>query len=704
MNDARRHSAPAESRPGEPEPLGATWDGTGTNFCVFSDVAERVELCLFDDAGHERRVEMLERTGYRWHCFLPDVGPGTRYGYRVHGPWDPSRGHRCNPQKLLLDPYAKSIVGDVSAAPETLGHRESDENVRDDRDSAPFVPRSVVTHPFFDWGHDRPPRVPWHDTVLYELHVKGFTARHPAIPPALRGTYAGLAHPAAIDHLVRLGVTSVELMPIHTFASEPHLVRRGLVNYWGYNTIGYFAPHAGYARRGADPISELKSAIKAMHEARIEVLLDVVYNHTGEGDHRGPTLCFRGLDNASYYRLDPQNPSRYQDFTGCGNTLDATQPHVLQLIMDSLRHWVEEFHVDGFRFDLAAALARGEHGAAGLSSFLDVVQQDPIVSRVKLIAEPWDIGWDGYHVGRFPPHWSEWNGKYRDAVRRFWRADPGSVGELATRVAGSADLYANNGRRPFASVNFVTAHDGFTLRDLVSYERKHNERNGEDNRDGTSDNRSDNHGVEGPTDDPTINALRARQQRNFLATIFLSQGVPLLLAGDEMGRSQLGNNNAYCLDDETSWVDWNGRDRALLEHTRALLALRRAHPVFRRHTFFRGDGDVAWYRHDGAPMSEREWTTPHVRSLGMHLDGMRIGARDASGAPLVGDSFYVFFCAQRGPIELRLPRALAGDEWFVALDSSGAREEGGAVHGPLALEGPLVLVLQQVRPRSSLVP
>ncbi|AKF03796.1 glycogen debranching protein GlgX [Sandaracinus amylolyticus] len=704
MNDARRHSAPAESRPGEPEPLGATWDGTGTNFCVFSDVAERVELCLFDDAGRERRVEMLERTGYRWHCFLPDVGPGTRYGYRVHGPWDPARGHRCNPQKLLLDPYAKSIVGAVAAATETLGHREHDENARDDRDSAPFVPRSVVTHPFFDWGHDRPPRVPWHDTVLYELHVKGFTARHPAIPPALRGTYAGLAHPAAIDHLVRLGVTSVELMPIHTFASEPHLVRRGLVNYWGYNTIGYFAPHAGYARRGADPISELKSAIKALHEARIEVLLDVVYNHTGEGDHRGPTLCFRGFDNASYYRLDPQNPSRYQDFTGCGNTLDATQPHVLQLIMDSLRHWVEEFHVDGFRFDLAAALARGEHGAAGLSSFLDVVQQDPIVSRVKLIAEPWDIGWDGYHVGRFPPHWSEWNGKYRDATRRFWRGDPGSVGELATRLAGSADLYANNGRRPFASVNFVTAHDGFTLRDLVSYERKHNERNGEENRDGSNDNRSDNHGVEGPTDDPKVNALRARQQRNFLATIFLSQGVPLLLAGDEMGRTQLGNNNAYCLDDETSWVDWSGRDRALLEHARSLIALRRAHPVFRRHTFFRGDGDVAWYRHDGAPMGEHDWTTSHVRSLGMHLDGLAIGARDASGAPLVGDSFYVFFCAQRGPIELRLPRALASDEWFVALDTSGAREEGGTVHGPLALEGPLVLVLQQVRARHSLAP
>ena len=601
---------------------------------------------------------------------------------------------------------AGTAAGAAAAGPETLGHRPDDPSatLRDERDSAPFVPRSVVVHPYFDWGHDRPPRVPWHDTVLYELHVKGFTARHPSIPEPLRGTYAGLAHPAAIEHLVRLGVTSVGLMPIHAFTSEPHLVHRGRVNYWGYNTIGYFAPHAGYARAGGDPVTELKSAIKALHEARIEVLLDVVYNHTAEGDHRGPTLSFRGIDNSAYYRLSPEDPSRYADYTGCGNTLDASQPHVLQLIMDSLRHWVQEFHVDGFRFDLAAALSRGEHGHAGLSAFLDVVQQDPVVSRVKLVAEPWDVGWDGYHVGRFPPHWSEWNGKYRDAVRSFWRGDAGMVGELATRLAGSSDLYGNNGRRPFASVNFVTAHDGFTLRDLVSYSRKHNERNGEDNRDGTDDNRSDNHGVEGETEDPAIRALRAKQQRNLLATLFLSQGVPLLLAGDEMGRTQHGNNNAYCLDDETSWIDWNGRDRGLLDFTRALIALRTRHAAFRRHSFFRGDGDVAWYRPDGVRMRESDWSAPDARALAVHLDGHAIGGRDARGYPIVDDSFYVLLCAARRPVELRLPAELEDEAWEVALDTTGQLSGERSVTLPIVLEGPAVLVLRSPRPRASLAP
>jgi isoamylase len=705
MDDRPR---PIETRPGAAEPLGATWDGTGTNFSVFSGVAERVELCLFDADGREQRVPMVERTGQRWHAYLPDVGPGTRYGYRVHGPWDPARGHRCNPEKLLLDPYARSIAGQVQMVPEVLGHRADDPSARDARDSAPFVPRSVVVHPFFDWGHDRPPRVPWPDTVVYEAHVSGLTRRHPAVPEGIRGTYAALAHPAVIDHLVRLGVTTLELMPIHAFTHEEHLVRRGLVNYWGYNTVGYFAPHAAYARPGGDPVTELKRAIKALHEARIEVLLDVVYNHTAEGDQRGPTLSFRGLDNAAYYHLRADDPSRYADYTGCGNTLDATRPHVLQLIMDSLRHWVGEYHVDGFRFDLAAALSRGGGGRAGLSAFLEVVQQDPVISRVKLVAEPWDLGEGGYQVGSFPAHWSEWNGKYRDAVRRFWRADGGAVGELATRLAGSADLYANNGRRPFASVNFVTAHDGFTLRDLVTYSHKHNEQNGEDNRDGSNDDRSDNHGVEGPTGDPTVNALRARQQRNFLATLFFSQGTPLLLAGDELGRTQDGNNNAYCLDDETSWLDWEGRDRELLEVVRRLVSMRRMHPVFRRRSFFVGGeaGDVGWYRLDGLPMRVEDWDDLENRALAMHLDGDAIGGRDERGTPLVDDTFYLVFVAHRNPVSVCLPTGLRGGRWLVAFDASGKLPEGGLVDAaePIALDGPVVIALRRIRPRSSLMP
>jgi isoamylase len=710
---------PSESWPGRPEPPGASWDGAGTNFSIVSEVAERVELCLFDEAGKERRVELVDCTGYRWHGYLPDVGPGQRYGYRICGPWDPAKGHRCNPSKLLLDPYAKAIVGNLSLVPEILGHRDGDATatLRDDRDSAPFVPRSMVVSPYFDWGNDRPPGVPWHDTVLYELHVKGFTQLHARIPEALRGTYAGLAHPVVIEHLHRLGVTSVELMPVHQFADDRFLADRGLRNYWGYNTIGYFAPHGAYARgrgAGGEQVAEFKQLVKAYHDAGLEVIIDVVYNHTGEGNHLGPTLCFRGIDNAAYYRLEDDR-RYYRDFTGTGNTLDATRPHVLQLIMDSLRYWIEELHVDGFRFDLAAALSRGESGYDHMSAFLDVVQQDPVVSRVKLIAEPWDVGSGGYRVGRFPPLWSEWNGKYRDAVRSFWRRDPGMLGELATRFAGSADLYASNGRQPFASVNFITAHDGFTLRDLVSYAQKHNEENGEGNRDGENDNRSWNCGVEGPTDDPTINALRARQQRNLLATLILSQGVPQITAGDELGRTQGGNNNAYCQDDETSWVDWEHRDKPLRDMVRKLVALRAEHPVFRRRAFFRGaakaagatggEAEVGWYRADGAEMTAADWADPAAHTLGVYLNGNAYQGRDPQGNHIADDSFYVVLTSHHGPVEVRMPVSLDA-AWMAAFDTGPIpAPEAVIVQGAtMHLDGPCVRVMQRVRPRESIVP
>jgi glycogen operon protein len=705
---------PTITWPGRAEPLGATWDGSGTNFSIVSEVAERVELCLFDEAGVERRTDLVEWTGYRWHGYLPDVGPGQRYGFRVHGPWDPSRGHRCNASKLLLDPYARAICGELALRPEILGHRGADPSAseRDERDSAPFVPRSVVTNPYFDWGHDRPPRVPWHDTVLYELHVKGFTMRHPAIPDSMRGTYAGLAHPAVIDHLLKLGVTSIELMPIHQFADESHLRAKGLTNYWGYNTIGYFAPHAAYAsKRGknAEQVAELKQLVKTYHEAGLEVLLDVVYNHTGEGSQLGPTLSFRGIDNASYYRL-ADDKRYYADFTGCGNTLDATRPHVLTLIMDSLRYWVEEVHVDGFRFDLAAALARGEHGYERMSAFLDVVQQDPVVSRVKLIAEPWDVGPAGYRVGRFPPLWSEWNGKYRDAVRSFWRGDGRTLGELATRFAGSADLYASNGRRPFASVNFVTAHDGFTMRDLVSYEHKHNEANGEENRDGENDNRSTNCGVEGDTSDPAVLQLRGRLVRSFFATLLFSQGVPQITAGDELGRTQRGNNNAYCQDGELSWIDWEGRDRPLRDFVRKLVSLRASHPIFRRRAFFRGrpghggEADVVWYHPSGHEMGAGDWDS-ELRALAVYLNGDAYQGRDARGTSIIDDSFFVVLSAERNKVEVRLPAELHGP-WIVALDTAEAVMAGEIVPDAslMVVEGPTVRVLQKQRARSSLVP
>src|SRR6201985_158972 len=607
--------------PGAPYPLGATWDGTGTNFALFSEVADQVELCLLSGDGPARltetRVPMTEVDGFVWHCYLPQGGPGQQYGYRVPGPYDPAHGHRCNPAKLLLDPYGKAMHGELRWHEALVSYRFADPSALNTMDSAPYLPKNVVINPFFDWGDDRAPRIPYHETIIYEAHVRGLTLCHPEVPAAQRGTYAGLAHPAVIAHLQRLGVTAVELMPVHQVVAEQFLVARGLTNYWGYNTIGFLAPHNRYSSAGqrGEQVSEFKSMVKALHEAGIEVILDVVYNHTAEGDQRGPPLSFRGIDNAAYYRLSDHERWRYLDYTGCGNSLNARHPHSLQLVMDSLRYWVLDMHVDGFRFDLAAARARELHDVDRLSTFFDLVQQDPVVSQVKLIAEPWDVGEGGYQVGNFPPLWSEWNGKYRDAVRDFWRGHPSSVPDFASRLTGSSDLYATSGRRPFASINFVTCHDGFTLADLVSYNHKHNEANGEGNRDGTDDNRSWNCGTEGPTGDPAVNELRARQKRNFLVTLCLSQGVPMLLAGDEMGRTQQGNNNAYCQDNTISWVDWSqaAAEQEMLQFTETLAGLRRDHPVFRRRRFFRGQvpgagkGDIVWLTPAGEVMTAADW-------------------------------------------------------------------------------------------------
>ncbi|HUZ53489.1 MAG TPA: glycogen debranching protein GlgX, partial [Streptosporangiaceae bacterium] len=578
-----------EAWPGRPYPLGASYDGAGTNFSLFSEVADQVDLCLFDEDGTEQRLRLEEVDASCWHAYLPSVGPGQRYGYRVHGPWEPGRGLRCNPAKLLLDPYAKAIEGGVDWAPACFPYNFGDENSPNDDDSAPHVPRSVVHSPFFDWGNDRPPDIPLNESVIYEVHVKGFTARHPDIAAAQRGTYAGLAHPAAVEYLTGLGVTAVELMPVHQFVDDSHLVDRGLRNYWGYNSIGFLAPHNAYAtgQRG-EQVAEFKAMVRVLHEAGIEVILDVVYNHTAEGNQLGPVLSMKGIDNAAYYRLVPGAPQFYYDTTGTGNSLNVRHPHTLQLIMDSLRYWVTDMHVDGFRFDLAASLARQFHEVDRLSAFFDLIQQDPVVSQVKLIAEPWDIGEGGYQVGNFPALWSEWNGRYRDTVRDFWRGEPATLGEFASRLTGSSDLYQADARHPGASVNFVTAHDGFTLRDLVSYNEKHNEANGEDNADGESHNRAWNCGAEGDTEDAEVLALRHRQQRNFLATLLLSQGVTMLLAGDESGRTQRGNNNAYCQDNEISWLDWEHVDGALLDFTRRLLTIRREQPVLRRQRFFAG--------------------------------------------------------------------------------------------------------------------
>jgi glycogen operon protein len=664
--------------PGLPSPLGATYDGIGTNFAVFSEVAERVELCLFDANGAETRVNLPERTALCWHGYLPDVKPGQHYGYRVHGPWAPEHGQWCNPAKLLLDPYAKAIDGawnwNESVFPY---HFDAPESSRNDLDSAKFVPKSVVVNPFFDWGQDRRPKTPWHRTVLYETHVKGFTKKHPDIPEELRGTYAGMAHPVAIRYLQRLGITAVELLPVHQFVQDSRLLDRGLRNYWGYNSIGYLAPHNEYAlRQNGEQVQEFKQLVKTMHEAGIEVILDVVYNHTAEGNHLGPILSLKGFDNAGYYRLSPENRRYFVDYTGTGNSMNMRHPHVLQLIMDSLRYWLLDMHVDGFRFDLAATLARELHEVDRLSSFFDLIQQDPVVSQVKLIAEPWDIGEGGYQVGNFPPLWSEWNGKYRDTVRDFWRGTDRTLAEFAFRLTGSSDLYQGTARAPSASVNFITAHDGFTLRDLVSYNDKHNDGNGEENRDGENHNRSWNCGEEGPTTNREIAALRARQQRNFLATLMLSQGVPMLLGGDEIGQTQGGNNNGYCQDNDVSWYDWENADERLLQFTRRLIRLRGRHPVFCRRRWFQGRDphgsgvwDIGWFTPAGAEMSGGDWQAGFAKSLGVFLNGSAIPTPDERGERIIDDSFYVMFNAHHEAVEFRLPAAAWGERWTEVLDT-----------------------------------
>jgi isoamylase len=667
---------------GAPYPLGAHPDGHGTGFSVFSRVAERVELCLFDEAGHETRFELPERTGSTWHGYLPGVGPGQRYGYRVHGPWDPARGVRCNPHKLLLDPYARAIEGRVRWGDSIHGHVLGHPFVRQESDSAPDVPRSIVVATDFDWGDDTRPRVPDNEMVIYETHVKGYSRCHPGVPAELRGTYAGLGHPAALEHLRSLGVTSVELLPVHHFIHDGFLLERGLRNYWGYSSIGYFAPHGEYAAGGAggQQVDEFKAMVKALHAAGLEVILDVVYNHTGEGNHRGPMLSMRGLDNSAYYRLQPDNPRHYVDFTGTGNTLDMREPFVLQLILDSLRYWISEMHVDGFRFDLASALVREDHHVDRGAAFFDIIQQDPVVRSAKLIAEPWDVGEGGYQVGSFPYPWAEWNGAYRDSVRDLWRGQPDMLHDFGRSFSGSADLIADEGRPPAASINLVTAHDGFTLADLVSYERKHNLANGEGNRDGESHNRSWNCGIEGPTDDPAIRALRTRQRYNLLATLFLSQGVPMLLGGDELGRTQLGNNNGYCHDSELSWYDWEGADTDMLDFTRRLIALRRAHPVFMRRRWYevgaREDAsgrprDIEWCTPAGTRMHDREWHTEGAAAIAVYLSGQHLVDRD--GHPVADDSFYLALNATPDDVHFRLPDGWLGGAWAYVLDTAAAR-------------------------------
>ena len=668
--------------PGTPYPLGATWDGEGVNFALFSENAERVELCLFDtDTRREiRRITLREQTDQVWHCYLPEVRPGQLYAYRVHGPYEPEGGHRFNANKLLLDPYAKQIVGALRWTDASYGYRIGHANADlsfDRRDNAAYMPKCKVVDPAFTWHDDRPPRVPWHETVIYELHVKGFTTRHPDVPQRLRGTYAGLATAPIIDYFHRLGVTTVELMPAHAFIHDRHLVERGLSNYWGYNSIGYFSPHMQYSSTGL--VNEFKTMVKVLHSQGLEVILDVVYNHTAEGNELGPTLSFRGIDNAAYYRLSPEGNRYYEDFTGCGNTLNMRHPRVLQLIMDSLRYWVQEMHVDGFRFDLASALARELHAVDRLGAFFDIIHQDPVLSNVKLIAEPWDLGEGGYQVGNFPPGWTEWNGLYRDTLRAYWKGDGGLIGELGYRLTGSSDLYERGGRRPYASINFITCHDGFTLRDLVSYNDKHNEANGEDNRDGEDHNLSWNCGAEGPTDDPAIRQLRARQSRNFFATLLLSQGVPMLLAGDEMGRTQHGNNNAYCQDNETSWLDWSvhAQDPALFDFVRRLIALRRAHPIFRRRAFFQGRPvkgsaarDILWVTPAGTEMSDDEWDHHHARCLGMLLYGDALEELDERGRVLKDDTFLVLLNAYHEELDFTLPAPPGGERWLAELDTA----------------------------------
>ncbi len=665
--------------PGTPYPLGATWDGVGTNFSLFSEVADRVDLCLFDDSGNETRVDLPEMTAFIFHGYMPNVGPGQRYGYRVHGRWEPHNGHRSNPAKLLLDPYGKAQEGQVQWNEAVFPYHFNDpEGSKNDLDSAPFMPKSVVVNPHFDWHLDRNPRIPWHRTIIYELHVKGFTMRHPGIPEELRGTFAGLAHPAAIKHLKSLGVTAVELLPVHQFVHDSLLIERGLRNYWGYNSIGYLAPHNEYSasgQRGAQ-VQEFKQMVRTLHDEGIEVILDVVYNHTAEGNHLGPVLSLKGIDNVGYYRTMPGNARYYMDYTGTGNSLNMRHPHVLQLIMDSLRYWHLEMHVDGFRFDLASTLARELHDVDRLSAFFDIIQQDPVLSQLKLIAEPWDVGEGGYQVGNFPPLWSEWNGKYRDTTRDYLRGAEGILDDFANRITGSSDLYATTGRRPYASINFATAHDGFTLRDLVSYNEKHNAANGENNQDGANDDRSWNCGVEGETDDPNVNALRSRQQRNFITTMLISQGVPMLLGGDEMGRTQRGNNNAYCQDNELSWFDWQNMDSELVAFTARIIQFRKAHPVFTRRRWFMGRPvrgadvtDIGWFKSDGEQMTDADWQNGFAKSLGVFLNGQAIPTPDNRGEPIVDDSFYLLFNAHHEAMGFKLPTSTWGDRWVKVIDT-----------------------------------
>jgi isoamylase len=679
--------------PGNPYPQGAKWDGTGVNFSLFSENATGVELCLYDDRDHNLetfRIAITEQTDCVWHIYLQGVKPGLRYGYRVHGPYDPNHGQRFNPAKLLVDPYAKSIDGflqwDDALFGYTIGHPDEDLS-RDDRDSAPFVPKSVVVDPYFDWRNDSQLHIPWHETIIYELHVKGFTKLHPEIPADLRGTYAGLAHPAAIEYLKKLGITSVELMPIHHSVADRHLLQRGLINYWGYNSLGFFAPDARFSAAGSagDQVAEFKNMVRTLHSAGLEVILDVVYNHTAEGNHLGPTVCFRGIDNTAYYRAVEGQPRYYMDYTGCGNTLNMRHPRALQLLMDSLRYWVTEMHVDGFRFDLAAALARELHEVDRLGAFFDIIHQDPTLSQVKLIAEPWDLGEGGYQVGNFPVLWSEWNGRYRDCVRDYWRGSDQSLAEFASRITGSSDLYESGGRRPYASINFLTAHDGFTLNDLVSYNERHNEANGDENHDGEPNNRSWNCGVEGPAgDNREVSILRARQKRNFLATLFLSLGVPMLLAGDEVGHTQRGNNNAYCQDNEISWLDWENVDLKLLEFTKEIIGFRKEHPVFLRRKWFQGKpihgGDVtdlAWFRPDGEQMSDEDWGAGFAKSLGVFFNGDEIPEADAAGRRVLDQSFYLIFNAHWEPVEFVLPPEKWGQSWTRVLDTRNGDAPAG---------------------------
>ena len=697
--------------PGVPYPLGATWDGEGVNFALFAENATGVELCFFDQrmgATQTATIKMTERTHHMYHIYVPGIKPGQMYGYRVHGPYDPNNGYRFNPAKLVIDPYAKAIAGTIEWDDALFGYEvghEDEDLAISNKDSAPFLPKSVVVDDQFDWEGDRPPKIPYHESIIYETHVKGFTKMHPDVPKDIQGTYAGLAHPASIDYLKKLGITAVELLPVHHFVADRHLVQKGLTNYWGYNSIGFFAPDVRYAASGfvGEQVTEFKNMVKGLHKAGIEVILDVVYNHTGEGNHMGPTLSFKGIDNASYYRL-MEDKRFYMDYTGTGNTLRANLPNVLRLMMDSLRYWIQEMHVDGFRFDLASALARELHEVNKLSSFFDVIHQDPVISQVKLIAEPWDVGEGGYQVGNFPPGWTEWNGKYRDCIRDYWRGADSMLGEFAARFTGSPDLYQDDNRRPTASINFITAHDGFTLHDLVSYNEKHNEANGENNQDGESHNRSWNCGAEGPTDKKEVHALRQQQKRNLLSTLFLSQGVPMILAGDEISRSQQGNNNAYCQDNEISWINWAQADKELLEFTQKLIALRKNHPTFCRRKWFQGQPikgigveDIAWFLPEGTEMTDEHWNTSFAKSLAVYLNGKGVHTTSPKGEPIVDDSFYIIFNAHHEPLEYVLPSAKYGKQWKTVLDTVEGVVNGDKTFKPgdrVKVEARSIILLQ----------